>query len=208
MSRAEMWCRIQMRFSAAYPGREALSPEQVALLEKRLSHHSIPAIEAAADFLIESERHPPSINAWIEALEGREERVPMVQTDVWGRRVLRPDGSPVLSGWRTVRSEPAASAALRRAQGLPAAAQAKSLAYQPPNLNRPEHDGEPRPVLPKSLLDRAVPARGHETWRPDEGCRVCGYRRNKPGATTCESCHRPLSVPDHPKKESRQGGIP
>lgn len=197
-----MWGKVHKLFLVAYPDRNALSPEFVATLESRLGSHPNDAIEAAAAVLVESEPHPPSISAWVDALEGKRQRVPIPQLDVYARKIVASSGLPVTKGWKAERGEPAAYIELRRRQGLPATAPTKALTYSPPpDLDRPEHDGEPRPILPQELLDRAVPARGHETWRRDEGCYACGYRRNRPGATVCEYCRRSLPGPAQPKDQ-------
>lgn len=153
--REVMWSKIAALYGAYWPGRGTITgPTIIAMEEAGLSRHDSDAVLAAVRLAGASSKFPPSVAELLESLEGFERRVPVYRVDVWNRTILGSDGAPIVKGWKTEREEPAAYRELRRAKGLPEPASTPRLAYRPPaNLDRPEHDGEPRPVLPASLIE-------------------------------------------------------
>lgn len=157
MNRTELWKRANALYAAYWPGRSALTTPTVAAMEDAgLSRHEPEAVLCAVKLAGARSKHPPSVAELLELLEGRTVRVPVPQRDVWGRILLDKTGARILSGeWTNERQEPEVARELRRAAGQLPANPSKSLGYRPPELNRPEHDGEPRPILPAQVLARA-----------------------------------------------------
>lgn len=153
--RESMWAKVVVLYNAFWPGRVTLTRETMFAMESGgLSQHREDAILAAVQLAGRNSKFPPSLAELMESLEGVERRVPVYRVDVWNRAILGNDGAPIVKAWKTEREEPAAYRELRRVQGLPEPASTPRLAYRPPaNIDRAEHDGEPRPVLPKSLIE-------------------------------------------------------
>lgn len=156
--REAMWAKVVVLYNAFWPGRATLTRETMLAMEASgLSVHEPDAVLAAVQLAGRNLKFPPSLAELLESLEGVERRVPVYRVDVWNRVILGNDGAPIVKAWKTERDEPAAYRELRRAKGLPEPTPAPKLPYRPPaNLDRPEHDGEPRPVLPASIIDGLV----------------------------------------------------
>jgi len=153
--REAMWAKVVVLYNAFWPGRATLTRETMLAMEAiGLSVHEPDAVLAAVQLAGRNSKFPPSLAELLESLEGVERRVPVYRVDVWNRTILGNDGAPIVKGWKTEREEPAAYRELRRAKGLPEAKAPARLPYRPPaNLDRSEHDGEPRPTLPRELTD-------------------------------------------------------
>ena len=154
MTRDELWKRANALYAAYWPGRVTLTPPTIVAMEGAgLSAHEPDAVLVAVRLAGKRSKHPPAVAELLELLEGEPRRVPVYLKDHWGCTRLGADGAPLVKGWTTERAEPAAYVELRRLKGLPAPAKA-TLPYRPPaNLDRPESDGEPRPMLPQGLAE-------------------------------------------------------
>lgn len=156
-ARKAMWAKVSALYAAYWPGRGALTPATIVALEAGgLAQHSEDAVLAAVTISGRTSKHPAGLADLMELLEGVQRRVPVYQTDVWGRIVLGNDGARIVKGWMTEREEPAAYAKLRLEKGLPEPARAPRIAYTPTNVDRPESDGGPSAVPMDSDLTQLV----------------------------------------------------